>query len=350
MQAGKIRGIDVVAALVLRPEYELDRPESRLAARAPSSSRRPAIGMSRISSLSPVNGGDPSGSNGSPLAAEGLVGLLELLLRLAALLLGLPLTLARLVAREGSFGLLEPPAHLVLRALVGHHGLPGRFIPVCPQTRTAIVVLPAAAIVATLPLVDEGTDLRRRYEHGLSVVEEMKRELRERAQHVAERERELDELRARLERELARAEPAWPLPGKQELDERERWIEQRERELAQAVAATQRKEQEASTELALAQAERERLDERERDIHKVERELAGLRIQLAHERSLLGIAAEPEPIPPPEPLPEREPPPPTPLPQPAPPGPELEPAAALAGAPLDDTVETPRPARRTKRR
>jgi hypothetical protein len=37
--------------------------------------------------------------------------------------------------------------------------------------------------------VDESTDLRRRYQGGLALIEEMKRELRERAQAVAERER-----------------------------------------------------------------------------------------------------------------------------------------------------------------
>lgn len=199
--------------------------------------------------------------------------------------------------------------------------------------------------------MDTGPDLRRRYEHGLSVVEEMKRELRERAQAVAARERELDELRARLQRQVAEAEPlAWPRPGNPEADERERRIEQQQREAAQMLAAAQRKQQEAAAELALAQAERERLDERERDIRKVERELAGLRVLLEQERSRLGGPPEPKPAPPPDPAPEREPPPPTPLPQPAPPGPELEPAAALAGAALDDTVETPGPARRTRRR
>ncbi len=94
--------------------------------------------------------------------------------------------------------------------------------------------------------MDDTPDLRRRYEQGVAAVEELKRELRERAQAVAERERELDELRARLQRQVVPAEPAWPLPGKQELDERERWIEQREREVAQALAAAQRRRRPAS--------------------------------------------------------------------------------------------------------
>jgi hypothetical protein len=166
--------------------------------------------------------------------------------------------------------------------------------------------------------VDEGLDIRGRYEHALAEVEELKRALRERAQFVAA-ERELDELlTGRPPGERSARRSAVP-PG----------------ELERAVAAAERREREAAQELALAQAEREKLDERERSIRKVERELAGLRVQLEQERQRLGGSAPSEPTPPPEP----ELPAPTPLPQP-PPEPDLEPAA----------TRPPRRASGTKRR
>ena len=147
--------------------------------------------------------------------------------------------------------------------------------------------------------------MRSRYEQALEEVEEMKRALREHAQRVAAREKELEELRLEVAgRQGRRRAPVTEGPGRPE-------------ELARAIAEAEKREREAVQELALAKAERERLDEREQSIRKVERELAGLRIALQEERKRLG-SSEPEP--------EGEPPPPTPLPQPDA-EPDLEPAA-----------------------
>jgi chromosome segregation ATPase len=161
--------------------------------------------------------------------------------------------------------------------------------------------------------VSDGLDMRGRYEEALAEVEEMKRKLREHAQRVATREKELDELRLEVAGRQGRRRAAAPGPDRSE-------------ELARTIAEAEKREREAVQELALAKAERERLDEREQTIRKVERELAGLRVQLEEERARLSGAAPAEPEPTSEPEPEREPPPPTPLPQP-PPEPDLEPAA-----------------------
>jgi hypothetical protein len=156
--------------------------------------------------------------------------------------------------------------------------------------------------------------MRGRYEHALAEVEEMKRELREHAQHVAARARELEELRLELAGRQGRRRA--PGPGSAVRSE----------ELDRAVAEAKKREREAAQELALAKAERERLEEREQSIRKVERELAGLRIQLQEERARLGGNAPTEPEPAHDPKPQGDPPPPTPLPQP-PAEPDLEPAA-----------------------
>ena len=147
----------------------------------------------------------------------------------------------------------------------------------------------------------------------------MKRTLREHAQHVAARERELEQLRLDVAGRQGRrrqAAPAAPDPRPDRSDE-----------LARKIAEAEKRERQAVQELALAKAERERLDEREQAIRKVERELAGLRMHLQEERARLTGSAPSEP---PEPArdlePEGEPPPPTPLPQP-PTDPDLEPAA-----------------------
>lgn len=162
--------------------------------------------------------------------------------------------------------------------------------------------------------------MRGRYEQALAEVEEMKRTLREHAQRVAARERELEQLRLEVagrqgrRRQAAPAAPAGP---------------DRTDELARKIAEAEKRERQAVQELALAKAERERLDEREQAIRKVERELAGLRMHLQEERARLTGSAPSEPPAParePEPEPEGEPPPPTPLPQP-PTDPNLEPAA-----------------------
>jgi chromosome segregation ATPase len=156
--------------------------------------------------------------------------------------------------------------------------------------------------------------MRSRYEHALVEVEEMKRTLREHAQRVAAREKELEQLRldvaGRQGRRRQAGAPAAPVgPDRSE-------------ELARKIEAAEKREQQAVQELALAKAERERLEEREQAIRKVERELAGQRMQLQEEKARLGGTAPSEP----DPERESEPPPPTPLPHP-PPDPDLEPAA-----------------------
>jgi hypothetical protein len=176
--------------------------------------------------------------------------------------------------------------------------------------------LPPAGLDATLRSVTDGLDMRGRYEQALAEVEEMKRRLREHAQHVAAREKELEELRLEVAgRQGRRRAPASAPAGPD-----------RSGELAQKIAEAEKREREAVQELALAKAERERLDEREQSIRKVERELAGLRVRLQEERArqMGGGPTEPEPAADPEP--DSEPPPPTPLPQP-PAEPDLEPAA-----------------------
>jgi chromosome segregation ATPase len=159
--------------------------------------------------------------------------------------------------------------------------------------------------------------MRNRYEAALAEVEEMKRRLREHAQRVAARERELEQLRLDVAGRQGRrrsAEPAAPA-GPDRSDE-----------LARKIAEAEKREREAVQELALAKAERERLDEREQAIRKVERELAGLRMQLREEKARLTGTGRSEPDPGRDPDPEGEPPPPTPLPQPST-DPDLEPAA-----------------------
>jgi F0F1-type ATP synthase membrane subunit b/b' len=174
--------------------------------------------------------------------------------------------------------------------------------------------LRASGFEDTLPPVTDGLDMRSRYEQALAEVEEMKRTLREHAQHVAAREKELEALRLEVAgRQGRRRAPAPAGPD-------------RSKELSDALAKAEKREREAVQELALAKAERERLDEREQAIRKVERELAGLRVQLQEERARLGGEAQGEPEPSREADSEGDPPPPTPLPQP-PAEPDLDPAA-----------------------
>jgi hypothetical protein len=156
--------------------------------------------------------------------------------------------------------------------------------------------------------------MRSRYEQALAEVEEMKRALREHAQHVAARERELEQLRLDVAGRKGRRRAPTPV-GPDRSDE-----------LAEAIAKAEKREREAVQELALAKAERERLDEREQSIRRVERELAGLRIQLQEERKRVGGDTPTEPEPARDPGPEGAPSPPTPLPQP-PAEPDLDPAA-----------------------
>ena len=162
--------------------------------------------------------------------------------------------------------------------------------------------------------------MRGRYEQALAQVEEMKRTLREHAQHVAARERELEQLRLDVAGRQGRRRSAAPAHAGPDRSE----------ELAQKIAEAEKRERQAVQELALAKAERERLDEREQSIRKVERELAGLRMHLQEERARLSGSAPSEPEPARDPDPEGEPPPPTPLPQPST-DPDLEPAASAKG-------------------
>jgi len=148
----------------------------------------------------------------------------------------------------------------------------------------------------------------------------MKRTLREHAQRVAARERELEQLRLDVAGRQGRrqasapASPATPA-GPDRSDE-----------LARKIAEAEKRERQAVQELALAKAERERLDEREQAIRKVERELAGLRMHLQEERARLSGSAPGEPEPASDPEPKGEPPRPSPLPEPSA-DPDLEPAA-----------------------
>jgi len=157
-----------------------------------------------------------------------------------------------------------------------------------------------------------------RDEAGLAEVEEMKRRLREHAQRVAAREKELEQLRLDVAGRQGRRRTATAPPAPTGPD--------RSDELARAIADAEKREREAVQELALAKAERERLEEREQAIRKVERELAGLRMHLQEERKRLAGSEPREPEPTRDPEPEGQPPPPTPLPQP-PTDPDLEPAA-----------------------
>jgi chromosome segregation ATPase len=165
--------------------------------------------------------------------------------------------------------------------------------------------------------VSNGLEMRDRYEAALAEVEEMKRRLREHAQRVAAREKELEQLRLDVAGRQGRrraAAPA-PSPGPDRSDE-----------LARKIAEAEKREREAVQELALARAERERLDEREEAIRKVERELAGQRMQLKEQQARRAGSRPSEPEPSRDPEPEGQPPAPTPLPQP-PTDPDLEPAA-----------------------
>src|SRR5436305_2840039 len=154
--------------------------------------------------------------------------------------------------------------------------------------------------------MSSGLDMRGRYEAALAEVEEMKRRLREHAQRVAAREKELEQLRLDVAGRQGRRRAAAPAPAAPAGPDRSD-------ELARKIAEAEKREREAVQELALAKAERERLDEREQAIRKVERELAGLRVKLQEERARVtgGGPNEPEPS-----EPDSEPPAPTPLPQP----------------------------------
>jgi len=161
-------------------------------------------------------------------------------------------------------------------------------------------------------------------------VEQLKQTLRERAEAIAARERELAELQRRLEsgrpsvrerldglrpkrgerratvdEEALAARERAALERAQALAEREREAEAREqaaaalaaeleaetarvaareRELAAELEAARATLSETDSERELAKAERERLEERDRAVHEVERQLAAARIALEQGR------------------------------------------------------------------
>jgi hypothetical protein len=152
-----------------------------------------------------------------------------------------------------------------------------------------------------------------------SELERLKQSLRERAEAIAAREREL----AELERRLGSGKPVKPgknaagstdaivareraaLERAQALEARERKLEgraaklaahaarvaERERELAARLAEAEARTTEAAAERDLAAAERDLLDERDRATRAVEKELAALRVQLDRERGRSGAEA-----------------------------------------------------------
>src|SRR5919201_4053117 len=74
--------------------------------------------------------------------------------------------------------------------------------------------LPPAGLQATLRPVNDGLDMRGRYEQALAEVEEMKRALREHAQHVAAREKQLEEMRLEVAGRQGRRRPgSAPVPA-----------------------------------------------------------------------------------------------------------------------------------------
>ena len=156
-------------------------------------------------------------------------------------------------------------------------------------------------------------------EHAGAELERLKQSLRERAEAIAARERELAELQTRLgegkprkqkqpetantdalvARERAALDRAQTLEARErELQERaadleaqaER-IEQRERELATELALAQSHLNDSLSERELASAERAKLEERAEEARRVEKELAARRIELEQERERLETRA-----------------------------------------------------------
>ena len=153
-----------------------------------------------------------------------------------------------------------------------------------------------------------------------SELERLKQSLRERAEAIAARERDLAELERRLDggkpaksrkkaaagtdaivaRERAALERAHALEARErELKTRAAQIAaetarvaEREHELAARLAEADARTSEAAAERELAAAERDLLDERERAMRSVEKELAALRVQLDGERRRPGTATE----------------------------------------------------------
>jgi chromosome segregation ATPase len=156
-------------------------------------------------------------------------------------------------------------------------------------------------------------------EHAGAELERLKQSLRERAEAIATRERELAKLQKRLgdgkprkqeQRETADtgalvARERAALERAQTLETRERElqgraadletqverIEQRERELATELALAQSQLNDSLSERELASAERAQLEERAEEARGVEKELAARRIELEQERDRLEARA-----------------------------------------------------------
>jgi filamentous hemagglutinin len=163
---------------------------------------------------------------------------------------------------------------------------------------------------------------KRQAEHGAgrSELEQLKQELRERAEAIAARERELAELQRRLDkgrpqrprkqdeislesvvaRERAALERAHALEARErelrarhaELAAQAEQLSERERKVAAALEAAQATRGESEAERQLAAAERERLEERALEARRIEKELAAQRIELETRLRLLqkGVA------------------------------------------------------------
>lgn len=156
-------------------------------------------------------------------------------------------------------------------------------------------------------------------EHAGAELERLKQSLRERAEAIAARERELAELQARLGEGKPRkqkqldtastdalvARERAALDRAQTLEARERGLQERATDLEGQAARIEQRELELATELALAQshvddslserdlasAERARLEERAEEARRVEKELAARRIELEQERERLETRA-----------------------------------------------------------
>lgn len=139
-------------------------------------------------------------------------------------------------------------------------------------------------------------------------VEALKRSLRERAEAIAAREKELAELQRRLEgrrppkakksagpdpeslvaRERATLERGQALDAREKelrrrqakLEAESRRVVERERLLAAAIATAEARRGESEAERELASAERRRLEEREQEARRIEGELASRRLEL----------------------------------------------------------------------
>jgi hypothetical protein len=155
-------------------------------------------------------------------------------------------------------------------------------------------------------------------------IERLKQSLRERAEAVAARERELNELQRKLERpgirgrielrpkrgdavdtEVVAARERATVDRSQALDERERAVAAeaaeleaeaerlaaRERELAEELQTVQSTLAATEAERELAAAERQKLEERDRAIHEREKTLAAARLEVVAERQKLEARA-----------------------------------------------------------